>query len=62
MAEQTPEIIDLAESLLSSPGTINYWDKDGDFVIAPKTPYYIARKRAWEKRIGRTAEAEQDGV
>jgi len=44
--------IDFTESLLASPGTINYFDEDGNFLIAPKTAYHIAQKRAWEKRIG----------
>ena len=36
---------------LSHPGTINYFDRDGNLVIAPNTPKYRAEKCMWEARL-----------
>lgn len=41
--------------------TLNYFDEDGNFVIAPNKPEFRAEKRAWELReFGHTDEDEQE--
>ena len=48
----------LRDEYLSHSGTINYFDEDGNLVIAPNIPKYQAEKRAWEARL----EEVEDGT